>query len=127
MDKDLLGTDTTPMERELVAIYEALKRLLGREVTHLYAVPLRGQRQTIEGMISLEAECPTAVGQDFVFVSWVLPILGLAWMASDAGRRRFGASAVSEPEGLKALQARPVVGSPREFVVTPTLLLGSPS
>src|SRR5262249_23931981 len=39
---------------------ESVQRLMGREVTHLYAIPLRGRGGAALGMISVEAECLTA-------------------------------------------------------------------
>jgi hypothetical protein len=38
-------------------------------------------------------------GQDFVFVSWLLPALGVAWMASDALRRFVPGAAAPETAG----------------------------
>ncbi len=42
---------------------ESRLRLLGRDATHLYVLPLRGPRNTIDGMISLEADCRAAMGR----------------------------------------------------------------
>ncbi|MFT4624305.1 MAG: DNA-binding NtrC family response regulator [Myxococcota bacterium] len=44
-----------------------IHRLLDRDATHLYAVPLRGPRGRILGMVSIEAHCPLATGLPFVW------------------------------------------------------------
>jgi DNA-binding NtrC family response regulator len=46
---------------------ESLVRLKERDVTHLYVVPLRGPRERIDGMISLEADCKAALARPFVW------------------------------------------------------------
>jgi hypothetical protein len=46
---------------------ESRGRLLGREATHVCALPLRGVRGAVEGMVSLEAECKAALGRPFVW------------------------------------------------------------
>jgi DNA-binding NtrC family response regulator len=43
------------------------QRLLDREATHIYVLPLRGPRSTILGMVSIEAECRAAQGQPFIW------------------------------------------------------------
>jgi DNA-binding NtrC family response regulator len=46
---------------------ESRLRLLGRDATHLYVLPLRGPRNTIDGMISLEADCRAAMGRPSIW------------------------------------------------------------
>jgi DNA-binding NtrC family response regulator len=48
---------------------ETRARLLDREVTHLFAIPLRAPGGTIDGMISMEADCRAAIGRPFVFTA----------------------------------------------------------
>ena len=43
------------------------QRLLDREATHIYVLPLRGPRGSILGMVSIEAECRAAQGQPFIW------------------------------------------------------------
>jgi DNA-binding NtrC family response regulator len=45
---------------------ESAERLLGRDATHLFVVPLRVPGSVV-GMISLEAECQAAIGRPFVW------------------------------------------------------------
>jgi DNA-binding NtrC family response regulator len=46
---------------------ESRMRLLQRAATHLYVLPLRGPRDTVDGMISLEADCRAALGLPFIW------------------------------------------------------------
>jgi DNA-binding NtrC family response regulator len=46
---------------------ESRLRLLQRAATHLYVLPLRGPRDAVDGMISLEADCRAAIGLPFVW------------------------------------------------------------
>ena len=46
---------------------ESQQRFLGRQTTHVGVLPLLGPGRVLHGMISLEAECPAAIGQDFIW------------------------------------------------------------
>src|SRR5215217_3011408 len=46
---------------------ESRQRFLGRHATHVCVLPLRTPGGSIEGMISLEADCLAAMGQEFVW------------------------------------------------------------
>ncbi|MCP3103285.1 sigma 54-interacting transcriptional regulator [Myxococcus sp. K15C18031901] len=46
---------------------ESRQRFLGRHATHVCVLPLRTPGGGIEGMISLEADCLAAMGQEFVW------------------------------------------------------------
>lgn len=56
-DPGLLGTGVTSHDSRL--------RLLRRGATHVYVLPLLGMRGSIDGLVSIEAHCPSAVGQSF--------------------------------------------------------------
>jgi DNA-binding NtrC family response regulator len=43
------------------------ERMLGREATHVHVIPLRAPGGGVDGMITLEASCRTAVGQGFMW------------------------------------------------------------
>ncbi|XXT14618.1 sigma 54-interacting transcriptional regulator [Sorangium sp. So ce429] len=47
--------------------YESTQRLLERAATHLFVLPLRMPGSHVDGVISLEAECPSALGQEFIW------------------------------------------------------------
>jgi DNA-binding NtrC family response regulator len=47
--------------------HKSQQRLLDREATHIYVLPLRGPRGAILGMVSIEAECRAAQGQPFIW------------------------------------------------------------
>lgn len=47
--------------------HQSRMRLLGREATHVLALPLRAPGGAVEGMISIEAECRAAIGGAFIF------------------------------------------------------------
>jgi DNA-binding NtrC family response regulator len=51
------------------ASQESRARLMQRDASHLYVVPLRGSRGRIDGMISLEAECRKAMGRPFIWAA----------------------------------------------------------
>jgi DNA-binding NtrC family response regulator len=53
-------------ETEL-ASHESRMRLLQRDVTHLYVLPLRGAGDRIDGILSLEAHCRQAMGRPFIW------------------------------------------------------------
>ncbi|MFY0580477.1 sigma-54-dependent transcriptional regulator [Cystobacter fuscus] len=46
---------------------ESRQRFLGRQASHVCVLPLRVPGGEVEGMISLEADCPAAVGREFVW------------------------------------------------------------
>lgn len=46
---------------------ESRQRLLARDATHLFVLPLRAPGGAIHGMVSLEAECRAAIGGEFVW------------------------------------------------------------
>jgi MoxR-like ATPase len=46
---------------------ESQQRFIGRQVTHVGVLPLLGPGRVLHGMISLEAECPAATGQEFIW------------------------------------------------------------
>ncbi len=57
--------------------HESQQRLLNRQATHVCVLPLRVPGGRIEGMISLEASCLAAIGQEFIWPR-VVPRLQLA-------------------------------------------------
>ncbi|HZI15013.1 MAG TPA: sigma 54-interacting transcriptional regulator, partial [Myxococcus sp.] len=46
---------------------ESQQRFRGRQATHVGVLPLLGPGRGVHGMISLEAECPAATGQAFIW------------------------------------------------------------
>ena len=46
---------------------ESRQRFLGRHASHVCVLPLCSPAGEVEGMISLEADCPAAVGREFVW------------------------------------------------------------
>jgi hypothetical protein len=46
---------------------ESQQRFLGRQTTHVGVLPLLGPGRGVRGMISLEAECPAATGEEFIW------------------------------------------------------------
>lgn len=50
-----------------VASVETRDRLIGRQVTHICAFPLRSPGGAIEGMVTLEAEARAAIGKDLLW------------------------------------------------------------
>ena len=60
-------TQDPSLMAELGRMNETRGRLLGRDATHLCALPLLGLRGAVEGMVSLEAQCKAALGLPFVW------------------------------------------------------------
>ncbi|XXX76119.1 sigma 54-interacting transcriptional regulator [Sorangium sp. So ce134] len=54
-------------ERGVFDTFESAQRLLSREASHLYVIPLETPSGTVDGMVSVEADCRSAIGQDFVW------------------------------------------------------------
>ncbi len=48
---------------------ETVNRLLSRSTSHLHAVPLRGPGGRLFGMLSVEANCLEAMGEDFIWAA----------------------------------------------------------
>ncbi len=46
---------------------ESQQRFLGRQTTHVGVLPLLGPGRRLHGMVSLEAECPAATGEEFIW------------------------------------------------------------
>ncbi len=46
---------------------ESRQRLLGRRSSHVLVLPLRAPGDVIDGLISLEADCPAAMGTEFIW------------------------------------------------------------
>jgi DNA-binding NtrC family response regulator len=74
-------TDRRFGEGELAG-QESRGRLIDRDVSHLFVLPLRGPRGRIDGMISLEADCRKAMGRPFVWSACASPLQLIADMAS---------------------------------------------
>lgn len=73
-DDSLLGTAETSQESRL--------RLLRRGATHVYVLPLLGLRGAVEGLVSIEAHGPAAIGQSFGWRACAAEIEVLAALAA---------------------------------------------
>jgi DNA-binding NtrC family response regulator len=65
-------TDEAEKIRDEVQRFESQEtrsRLLGRDATHVLALPLRAPGGSVDGMISLEASCRAATGKPFIWPS----------------------------------------------------------
>ena len=58
-DPGLLGEGSTT--------HDTRSRLLRRGATHVYVLPLLGTRGSVDGLVSVEAHCPPAIGQRLVW------------------------------------------------------------
>jgi transcriptional regulator with AAA-type ATPase domain len=61
---------------------ESRGRLIERDVSHLFVLPLRGPSGRIDGMISLEADCRKAMGRPFVWSTCAAALQLVADLAS---------------------------------------------
>ncbi|MEZ4299018.1 MAG: sigma 54-interacting transcriptional regulator [Polyangiaceae bacterium] len=98
----LLGKTTG----QLVATKETQDRLIGREATHVCALPLRMPGGGVAGMVSLEVECRAAMGQDVI---WQLAGEELLAMADIAAPHLAGLPARRVDRGPED-ELLPVVG-----------------
>jgi transcriptional regulator with AAA-type ATPase domain len=46
---------------------ESRQRFLGRQASHVHAIPLRGPGGAVDGMVSIEVDCAAAVGQELIW------------------------------------------------------------
>jgi DNA-binding NtrC family response regulator len=61
---------------------ESRQRMLGRRTSHVLVLPLRMPGGAIDGLISLEADCPAAMGTDFLWRELAEPLQLLADVAA---------------------------------------------
>ena len=73
-DPGLLATGSTSHDSRL--------RLLRRGATHVYVVPVFGLRGSVDGLVSIEAHCPSAVGSPFGWTSCAKDLEVLAALAA---------------------------------------------
>ncbi|MFO0756295.1 MAG: sigma 54-interacting transcriptional regulator [Byssovorax sp.] len=103
-----------------------------REVTHLYAIPLRGPGDRLLGMLSLEARCRPAVGERLVGAAAQVFLEALAAMATPYLTQLPATSPMlTEPDAFL-----PVIGASMQSVIETlrvfatqdeTILLGGPT
>jgi transcriptional regulator with AAA-type ATPase domain len=92
---------------------ESRGRLIDRDVSHLFVLPLRGPRGRVDGMISLEADCRKAMGRPFVWRDCAPALQLVADLASP-----YLASLPVEPAPPHATDAYlPVVGESMASIV----------
>jgi DNA-binding NtrC family response regulator len=92
---------------------ESRERLLGRQISHLYALPLRGPGGSIVGMISIEAECRAAMGTDFIWPACTERLQHIADLASPY----LAAMPSGRPAASVADDLLPVVGPSMAAIV----------
>lgn len=83
------------------------EHMLGRNTTHVHVVPLRAPGGTVDGMITLEAYCQSAIGRDFI---WPESHEDLARMASASAPYLAGLRPRLPPERYTD-ELLPVVGA----------------
>jgi DNA-binding NtrC family response regulator len=83
--------------------------MLGRDATHVHVVPLRAPGGSVHGMITLEANCKAATGQEFIWGACYQELEVLAGVAGAFIAAR--ALPVRPAESASADEFLPVVGS----------------
>jgi len=84
------------------------ERMLGRDATHVHVVPLRAPGGRVDGMVTLEANCNVAIGQDFIWDACCEELENLAAVAGAfIAARALPTQSVPAPSTDKFL---PVVG-----------------
>ncbi|QRK08252.1 sigma-54-dependent Fis family transcriptional regulator [Archangium violaceum] len=86
---------------------ESRQRMLGRRASHVLVLPLRVPGGAIDGLISLEADCPAAMGTDFIWRELAEP---LQWLADVAAPYLVNLP-VRPAEAATADEFLPVVGA----------------
>jgi DNA-binding NtrC family response regulator len=61
------GPASRVRRRSETAGHHTISRLQRRGATHIFVLPLRGPGREVQGMLSVEAECPSATGRPFVW------------------------------------------------------------
>ena len=61
------GLEPRPLHGSSFKGSESIRRFMGRKATHVCVLPLRSPGGEVQGLISLEAECMVAIGEDFVW------------------------------------------------------------
>ena len=62
------GLEPKPLEGASFKGSESSRRFLGRQASHVCVLPLRSPGGEVQGLLSLEAECMVAIGEDFVWL-----------------------------------------------------------
>ncbi|WP_437953964.1 sigma 54-interacting transcriptional regulator [Sorangium sp. So ce296] len=110
----------------------SIATLLQRDVTHLYAVPLRVPGGGVDGMLSIEASCQEALGEAFVWLACGSTLEALAAVATAYVTRL----PVTVVESTRPDQFLPVIGASMQRIVEmlrvfadqeETILLGGPT
>jgi hypothetical protein len=78
---------------------ESQQRFLGRQATHVGVLPLLGPGRVLHGMLSLEAECPAATGQELIWRECderLQLLASVVYSDSDSGKKPESQVATSE-------------------------------
>ena len=123
-DPGLLGDGST--------MQDSRTRLLRRGATHVYVMPMLGTRGSVDGLVSVEAHCPSAIGRRFVWSGCAADLELLTALAAP-----FVAELPLRPSGEPPVDPLlPVVGEAMAGLVSilrvfreqrETLLIGGPT
>ncbi len=61
------GLEPQPLVGSSAKSSESIRRFLGRKASHVCVLPLRNPGGEVHGLLSLEADCMVAIGEDFVW------------------------------------------------------------
>lgn len=111
---------------------ETREHMLGRNTTHVHVAPLRAPGGAVDGMITLEARCQAALGQEFIWQSCYEELAQLANVSAPylAGLRQ------RLPEAPRTDDLLPVVGASTAALIDmlrvfagqeETILIGGPT
>ena len=76
------GTRVEQMEDTQLTGFATRERMLEREATHVHVVPLRAPTGRIDGMITIEANCVQAIGQEYFWRACYAQLEMLATVAT---------------------------------------------
>ncbi|MEZ4299259.1 MAG: hypothetical protein R3B70_30190 [Polyangiaceae bacterium] len=111
---DLAGGESGDRATSMFDGTETQQRLLGRDVTHFLALPLRSTGGSVDGMLCVEATCRSAIGRPFIWPDCREHLQMLAGMAAPY--------LTTLPRGVVAAPAAdellPVVGASMAEVVS---------
>jgi predicted ATP-dependent protease len=62
--------------------HDSVMRLKSRDASHLFAVPMRSLQGKVDGMATVEAGCPAAIGHELIFANVSQPLQVIADVAA---------------------------------------------
>jgi transcriptional regulator with AAA-type ATPase domain len=101
------GLEPKPLAGTSFKGSESIRRYLGRKASHVCVLPLRGPGSEVQGMLSLEADCMVAIGEDFVWPDCAQALQ----LAADVATPYLNQLPLQSHAAVKTDELLPVVGA----------------